>query len=87
MTSPITDKDELKKAIREIFCDQLAIEQDELDDDTDFLQIGLDSVSAAQLVVGLSDKLGEDMTMPTEEIYEHRTINQLTDHLFNLFAK
>ncbi len=79
-------KDELKKTVKQLLCDELQMEPEELDENATFIELAVDSIAAVQFVKALRAELGGKMTMQAIELYEHSTINKLTDHLFTMMV-
>ncbi|MFC5673252.1 amino acid adenylation domain-containing protein [Streptomyces incanus] len=65
--------------LRELLAQSLGIPASGVDDDTPFLQLGLDSLGAVDLVKRLERKLGRQL--PTTLFFEHRTVRELSAHL------
>jgi amino acid adenylation domain-containing protein len=65
--------------LRELLAQSLAIPVPEVGDDTPFLELGLDSLGAVDLVRRLERRLGRDM--PATLFFEHRTVRELAAHL------
>lgn len=85
MNQYLRDKIEQRKKIlitvKEELIDRLQLQYsiDEIDDDTFLFGSGLslDSISAADIIVGLQFRFG--ITLPEEKIFSMRTINTLAD--------
>ncbi|MFI8858547.1 amino acid adenylation domain-containing protein [Streptomyces prasinus] len=65
--------------LRELLARSLGVPSSGVDDDTPFLQLGLDSLGAVDLVRKLERKLGRQL--PTTLFFEHRTVRELSAHL------
>lgn len=80
-------KEEIKKVVRKLFCGVIEMDPADLNDDKSFLDMAVDSMAAVEFIRLLRAEFGEKMTMTAIELYEHSTINKVTDHLFNLVSK
>ncbi|MEY9484431.1 amino acid adenylation domain-containing protein [Streptomyces calvus] len=65
--------------LRELLAQALGVAASDVDDDTPFLALGLDSLGAVDLVKRLERRLGRDL--PTTLFFEHRTVRELAAHL------
>lgn len=82
----MVNKDELKKTVKQLLCDEIDMEPDDLDENATFIELAIDSIAATQFVKALRAEFGEKMTLSPVEMYEHSTINKLTDHLYTLLG-
>ncbi|MEM9948335.1 MAG: acyl carrier protein [Cyanobacteria bacterium P01_D01_bin.36] len=71
--------EEIREWLVNYMCRHLAIEPKEIDLDLEFDSFGLDSAVIIEMTAELEDYLG-NMLDPTV-VYEHHTINRLTEHL------
>ncbi|MGY0065457.1 amino acid adenylation domain-containing protein [Streptomyces sp. QTS137] len=65
--------------LRELLARSLGVPASDVDDDTPFLRLGLDSLGAVDLVKRLERELGRQL--PTTLFFEHRTVRELSAHL------
>ncbi|NEC29448.1 non-ribosomal peptide synthetase, partial [Streptomyces sp. SID8111] len=65
--------------LRELLAQSLGISASAVDDDTPFLGLGLDSLSAVDLVKRLERRTGRDL--PATLFFEYRTVRELAAHL------
>ncbi|MFV2087857.1 amino acid adenylation domain-containing protein [Micromonospora sp. LOL_021] len=65
--------------LRRLLADALDCDPAQIDDDTSFLTLGLDSLTAIDLVKTLEGELGRPL--PTMLLFEHGTIAELVDRL------
>src|SRR5690606_35870383 len=65
--------------LRELLGQSLGISASAVDDDTPFLGLGLDSLSAVDLVKRLERRTGRDL--PATLFFEYRTVRELAAHL------
>ncbi|GIE74977.1 hypothetical protein Aph02nite_09270 [Actinoplanes philippinensis] len=72
-------RDELVATVRELLAGPLEREPDGIGLDEPFLALGLDSLTAVDLVKELEKRLGR--TLSTTLFFEYRTIGELADHL------
>ncbi|MEU4154908.1 amino acid adenylation domain-containing protein [Actinoplanes sp. NPDC026670] len=73
------ERDELVALVRELLAGPLEREPDSIGLDEPFLALGLDSLTAVDLVKELEERLGR--TLSTTLFFEHRTVGELTAHL------
>ncbi|MEU6903917.1 amino acid adenylation domain-containing protein [Streptomyces coeruleorubidus] len=69
----------LADTVREVVAHVLKSPVDELDDDSGFHDLGLDSIRLTQLAHRLAERLGAPL-QPTD-LYDHPSVRRLTDHL------
>ncbi|MFI8931749.1 amino acid adenylation domain-containing protein [Streptomyces sp. NPDC053474] len=69
----------LADAVREVVAHVLKSPVDQLDDDSGFHDLGLDSIRLTQLAHRLAERLGTSL-QPTV-LYDHPSVRRLTDHL------
>ncbi|MFE0729509.1 amino acid adenylation domain-containing protein [Streptomyces antibioticus] len=69
----------LADVVREVVAHVLKSPVDELDDDSGFHDLGLDSIRLTQLAHRLAERLGRAL-QPTA-LYDHPSVRRLTDHL------
>ncbi|MEW2063376.1 amino acid adenylation domain-containing protein [Streptomyces sp. NPDC007002] len=65
--------------VREVVAHVLKSPLDELDDDSGFHDLGLDSIRLTQLAHRLAERLG--MQLQPTVLYDHPSVRRLTDHL------
>ncbi|MGW5215778.1 amino acid adenylation domain-containing protein [Streptomyces sp. NPDC004051] len=65
--------------LRELLAQSLGVPASAVDDDTPFLQLGLDSLGAVDLVKRLERRLGRHL--PATLFFEYRTVRELAAHL------
>ncbi|MDG4772428.1 non-ribosomal peptide synthetase [Solwaraspora sp. WMMD792] len=70
---------EIRDVLRRLLADALDCDPARIDDDTSFLSLGLDSLTAIDLVKTLEGELGRPL--PTMLLFEHGTIAALVDRL------
>ncbi|MBM7092488.1 SDR family NAD(P)-dependent oxidoreductase, partial [Streptomyces sp. S12] len=70
---------EYASLLRELLAQSLGIPASAVDDDTPFLGLGLDSLSAVDLVKRLERRTGRDL--PATLFFEYRTVRELAAHL------
>ncbi|WFE29897.1 amino acid adenylation domain-containing protein [Solwaraspora sp. WMMD791] len=70
---------EIRDMLRRLLADALDCDPARIDDDTPFLSLGLDSLTAIDLVKTLEGELGRPL--PTMLLFEHGTIAALVDRL------
>lgn len=70
---------EIRDVLRRLLADALGCDPARIDDDTPFLTLGLDSLTAIDLVKTLEGELGRPL--PTMLLFEHGTIAELVDRL------
>ncbi|MDG4764742.1 amino acid adenylation domain-containing protein [Solwaraspora sp. WMMD406] len=76
---PTHTPDEIRQVLRRLLADALDCDPARIDDDTSFLSLGLDSLTAIDLVKTLEGELGQPL--PTMLLFEHGTIAALVDRL------
>ncbi len=85
-SAPVTDEPgpqsvatPLRDVIAGLVAGALGQELDQIDDDTSFLAMGLDSLTAVDLVKQLEQALSREL--PTTLLFEHSSVGQLATHL------
>jgi amino acid adenylation domain-containing protein len=73
------DHDDLVSLVRELLAEPLARDATGIGLDEPFLTLGLDSLTAVDLVKELENRLGR--TLSTTLFFEHRTVGELARHL------
>ncbi|MCB1769168.1 MAG: 6-methylsalicylic acid synthase, partial [Candidatus Competibacteraceae bacterium] len=69
----------LRARLRTLLADALYLPEDAIDDETPFVEMGLDSILAVELVNRLNKELGSDFK--ATRLYDHGTINALANYL------
>jgi acyl carrier protein len=70
---------EIEAFLRRHIAGQLGVYEREIDVDTPFAVLGLDSVAALEVIGVLEDRIGAEV--PPQTISRHRTIRALAAHL------
>lgn len=76
---PRTDPARTAALIRRLLAEALHRDPEDIDDDEQFLGLGLDSLTAVDLARRLETELG--LPLPATLLFEYRTIGELTTHL------
>ncbi|HEY0832669.1 MAG TPA: polyketide synthase, partial [Azospirillum sp.] len=78
------DAGELLAWLRRTLAAELAVGPETLDDDTRFVDLGLDSVTAVTWIRGINTRFG--LSIPAPRIYSHPTLAEFHRHLLTLVA-
>ncbi|GAB7037736.1 MULTISPECIES: non-ribosomal peptide synthetase/type I polyketide synthase [Catenuloplanes] len=77
--APPVDHDRVVAIVRELLAEPLGRAPETIGPDEPFLALGLDSLTAVDLVKQLESRLGR--TLSTTLLFEHRTLDELARHL------
>jgi len=70
---------QLRARLRVLLADALYLPEDSIDDEASFVEMGLDSILAVELVNRLNKELGSEFK--ATRLYDHASINALTEYL------
>lgn len=76
----------LRAVLRKHIAKITSLPENEIENDTDFQDMGLDSLTAFQLITQLKEELGEQFVPQVMVIFDHPTIELLTDHILKLIS-
>ncbi|MGY2803415.1 acyl carrier protein [Bradyrhizobium sp. USDA 4506] len=69
--------------VRKHLADILFVEPEQLDDDTNFFEFGLDSLMGVEMIKRLKHDLGSTLELTSTSVFENPSIKALTLHLAN----
>lgn len=78
--------EEVKTIVRNAIAKSLEIETDEFQDDSAFADIGLDSISATEVVKLIKIELGEEVDMSGSDVFDHPSVNDLAEYVCTLIS-
>ena len=79
MSNNGSDINALEALIHESVSKVLEIKSDSFDNDEPFIELGLDSLAATQLLRELNIELGGELDVKGSEIFDHPTIKELAN--------
>ncbi|HEY4456337.1 MAG TPA: acyl carrier protein [Pseudonocardiaceae bacterium] len=79
-----TNADSTREELRAMVAHVLYCEASDIDDDTTFTDLGLDSVLIVEFVADVNAKFGVKESV--EVLYEHETLNRFAAYLFPRLA-
>src|SRR3546814_3875910 len=77
--------DQLRRWLRETLALELAITGDALDDDTKFVDLGLDSITAVTWIRAINRQYG--LSVAATKVYSHPTLSELGRYLSDLMRQ
>ena len=80
-----TNLDDIKTKVKEVVANLLNDKSDSLDLDKSFLDLGINSVLAVELVEAVNQRLG--IKLGIEVIFDYRGINELAKHILNQYGE
>jgi acyl carrier protein len=78
-TEPATEQDQVESTVHRLLAEILYVEPDEVDLETGFIELGLDSILAVEYVARLKTELGVSETI--EHLHDLGTPRALVDHI------
>ncbi len=83
-TTPRTDRDDIVGTLRHLLAQALHMPESEIDDDTRFVDLGLDSISGVTWIRRINAHYGT--TIEATRVYRYPTLAELSRHLADLVS-
>lgn len=74
----------LNKKIKEVLVEVLSLEKEEIDDNTEYVQYGVDSLLAVKIVEGINTLL--QINLNVTDLFNYSTVTNLTKHILDKYA-
>lgn len=82
-----SDDEAIKGVIRNSVKNALGLKEAEIEDDADFLELGMDSIMAMQSIETMQKRFGQSITLALPFIYQYPTIAKLSNKVATLIKQ